>query len=260
MRGFQAVRQASAAITDRKNSGGDYGPKELWPGLRNNGDSVTVRFLEQGDEVHCAWMHEYKKPNQNKSEFVKCLDQNDDGTPCPGCENGVKRTFKGYINVIWRDSPQLKRDPETNRAIKDEATGQYVIEGAKDEVAVWVQGITVFEDLADKDQTYRGLSSRDFKITRRGLKLSTKYIIDPVLDENGNANSVPLTAADEELAANKPDIVESYLKPLTYDETAAILNGSEHAVTGGGVTAEDVNSSQSPFVRGEQRVNRFLDS
>jgi hypothetical protein len=261
--GFSAIRKASDEITEKKNSGGDWGPKELWPALRGSGDSVQVRFLEQGEEVSAAYMHEYRKPGVNKSFFVPCLDQQETGAPCPACEQSVKRTIKGYINVIWRNSPQLKRG-EDGRAVKNQA-GQYIIEGAKDEVAVWVQGITVFEDLADKDVKYRGLSSRDFEITRRGTGLNTKYSIDPVLDADGNANSVPLTENDLKLAEDKYDVAKEYLAPLPYDEMAQLFtNGG--APSGGGVTEDAVKDSESPWERRaretsvEGRANRFLNS
>jgi hypothetical protein len=250
MRGFAAVRKASEDITERKNSGSGEFAKELWPGLRNNGSSVVVRFLEQGDEVQCAWMHEYKKPNQNRSFFVACLDQNDEGNPCPACEAKAKRVFKGYINVIWRDSPQLKRDAE-GKAIKE--NGEYAIDGTKDEVVVWVQGITVFEDLADKDITYRGLSSRDFRVTRRGTGLNTKYVIDPA---DPDAGATPLSDADVALANEKFDISEHYLKTSAEDLESIFVGGGVRST--GGVTEEQVSESKSPFQRNTERGNRFL--
>lgn len=252
-KGFSAVRKASEDITERKNSGGSFGPPELWPGLRNSGDAVIVRFLEQGDDVASAWMHEYKIPNRQKSFFTPCLDQDGDGTPCPGCEQGLKQTFKGFINVIWRNSPQLERNSD-GRAIKNDQ-GQFKVAGYEDEVVVWMQGITVFEDLADKDIKYRGLCTRDFEIRRRGSGLNTKYIIDPVLDDQGNANAVPMNDSDLHLAANKYDVETEYTVPKSYDETAKLLSGSEQTPNGGGVQQDDVQA-KSPFDR--DRANRFL--
>jgi hypothetical protein len=257
LQGFEAVRRASQEITERKNSGGSFGPRELWPNLRNSGDTIQVRFLEQGEDVKVAWVHEYKKPNVNKSFFTPCLDQSDEGNPCPGCELGIKRKFQGYINVIQRNSPQLKRG-EDGRAVKNE-TGQYVVESYKDEIGVWVQGITVFEDLADKDITYRGLTTRDFKITRRGSGLNTKYVIEPAVDEDGNANATPLTADDQELIKEKYDLDKEYLTPLSYEQMNALFAKGE-IPSGGGVKPEDVQPT-SPFARGdgESRANRFLE-
>lgn len=245
-KGFEAVRKASDEITERKNSGGKFAA-ELWPALRNSGDVVQVRFLEQGDEVESAWMHEYKVGNKQRSFFTPCLDPD----PCPGCEQGNKQVYKGYINVIWRNCPQLERDKD-GRAVKGDQ-GQYKVTGYQDEVVVWMQGITVFEDLADKDIKYRGLCTRDFEIMRRGSGLNTKYVIDPVLDEQGNANAVPMTPADLKLAENKYDVAELYTKHPTYDESVKILGGNQQAPSGGGVAPENV-SQQSPF----DRTNRFL--
>lgn len=250
LKGFDAVRKASKDLTDRKNSGGTGSfVKELWTNLGGDGDTVQVRFLEQGDDVTLAWMHEYMVGNRRK--YVQCLDQQEDGTACPGCEGDFKRKFQGFINVILRDAPQLKRDPESKRAVKDDS-GRYVVDGYADEVFTWVQGITVFEDLADKDIKYKGLCTRDFTVQRKGKMLSTKYNIDPALDDEGNANATPMSKSDEALAADKYNLTEEYLTPNTYAEIKALLNGQET----GSVTEEQVETSKSPF---SNRGNRFLE-
>ena len=252
MKGFSAVRKASQELTDRKNSGGGNFAKELWPALRNSGDSVVVRFLEQGEDVHVGWMHEYQDGNRRK--YVLCLDEEDQGVPCPGCESQVKRTIRGFVNVIQRDAPQFETD-ENGRAKKNTA-GQYIVTGTADEVVVWSQGITVFEDLADKDVKYRGLGSRDFEVTRRGSGLNTKYSIEPVLDEEGNAKAVPLSAKDKKLAENKYDIESIYMKKLSYEDFQRAASGSKAS----GVTESDVEQTReagSPF--GRSRANRFLN-
>jgi hypothetical protein len=229
--------------------------KELWTNLRNVGDTVQVRFLEQGEDLHICWAHEYQRGK--RYFYVPCLDEESNGTPCAGCELGFKRTIKGQVNVILRDSPQLKR--VDGKAVKDQA-GRYIVEGTKDEVMVWQQGITTFEDLADKDMKYKGLSSRDFTITKK----SKGYSIDPATNADGDVVSTPMTDADHELAAGKYDL-DDYMKKVTYDEMASILGGGS-LPSGGGVTddnVEETRSAGSPFGRGQisgSRANRFLDN
>ena len=33
-----------------------------------------------------------------------CLDQNDDGTPCPGCRDDLERRYKFWCRVIEREA------------------------------------------------------------------------------------------------------------------------------------------------------------
>lgn len=256
MKGFQAVKNQANEMSKRRNSGDSKFAQELWKGLRNAGDSVTVRFLEQGEDIRAYWMHEYNIGK--RFAHARCLDQDEDGNsigvPCPGCENNIKRTIRGAINVIWRNSPQLKRG-EDGRAVKTN-NGQFIVEGTKDELALWVQGVTVFEELADKDIKYRGLMSRDFTITKK----SKGYSIDPVIvDEDGNPGE--MSEADYTLAENKYDLYEHVFTELSYDDLASVLTGGKVSSDGGGVTEEDVArkvEGGSPWNRGG-RGNRFLN-
>lgn len=253
--GLDAIRSASQEIEARKNSGGDtIFVKELWPGLRQDRSSVVVRFLDSGSEIVSAWTHEYRRPGASKSEFYRCLDSDSQGEPCPVCEMGVKRTFKGAINLIWRNSPIVARDSE-GKAVKNEA-GEYVIDRHEDIVATWFQGITVFEELADADATYKGLTTRDFKITRKGLKLTTRYTIVP---SDPDAGAVPFSDKDTELSAQRYDLNKEYFKKYSYDELKSIFQNG--APAGGGVSEEAVNTSRanSPFGARPDRANRFID-
>lgn len=258
MKGFDAVRQLNkeldGARAARANS--KFVP-ELWQGLRNPGDRVQVRFLEQGEDVHVAWMHEYKVGKWFK--YAKCLDENNDGSPCPGCEKDFRRTVKGVINVIWRDRPQLKKDSD-GRAIKSNS-GQFEIVGNKDEVVVWMQGIESFTELANKDTTYKGLSTRDFTITKK----VKGYSIDPVTNENGDVVAVPMTADDNKLASEKYNLEDHYMKVYSPEELDALLQGGAPPAQEA-ERMQEVRSSGSPWNqgegranRGEARANRFLD-
>lgn len=248
MKGFKATEQMRErrAVNSKSNFA-----RELWPGLMNPGDSVVVRFLEQGDEVHSAWMHEYQVNGRRR--YVTCLDQEENGTPCPGCEGGLRRMFKGLFNVIFRDAPVLRRDSTTNRAIKGE-DGRFIIDGHEDDVAVWMVSFGTFDTLASRDAKFKGLSSRDFEVTRSGRGRDTRYSVDPVFDSEGNAPAKKLSAADKRLAEKKYNLEELYLKQYTYEEMSSMLGG----VRIGGVSQTDVAEARqsSPF----SRANRFLQS
>lgn len=238
-RGFEGVRGASQDIQDRKNSGGGGG--KLFFKL-TDGDSAVVRFLEQGDDVKWAWVHELPPAgNRPVGDKIPCRAYDDEGRftgeDCPGCEKQLKRTFQGAINLIWRNAPVFKRD-ENKRLVKE--NGAVVVVGESDQIGVWVSGITVFDDLSETDSTYKGLCSRDFKITRRGSALNTKYSINPA-DPDGGPK--PMSAADNTLALEKYDLI-SYVEAPSYDTWGKAKTNTASG-SGGTTTPADT----SPFMR-----------
>lgn len=211
-RGFESVRGASQDIQDRKNAGGAGG--KLYFKLAD-GEVADVRFLEQGDDVNWAWVHELPPTGTQKvGKKVPCRAYDDEGMftgdDCPGCERQLKRTFQGAINIIWRDAPVLKRDSE-GKLVKE--NGAVVVDGKADQVAVWVAGITVFDELSEIDASYKGLGSRDFRIKRKGSGLNTKYSISPSDPDSG---AQPRSDADDKLAEEKYDLAAFVAKP-SYD-------------------------------------------
>jgi hypothetical protein len=195
-KGFESVKEAGKDIQARKEaSGGDF-PDRVWFKLAS-GDSATVRFLEQGDEVNWAWVHEIPVEGKDFGPKVVCRDQDEEGRrigeSCPGCEQDLKRSFRGVINLIWRNGG----------------------EDGEDVTAIWVAGPRVFVDTLDPlESAYRGLASRDFVVTRRGERLDTSYSILPA-DPDGGAKA--LSAADKKLAKNKNDLTY-YVEAPPYDE------------------------------------------
>lgn len=202
-RGFGAVATATRDIEERKNSGGG--------GVRyfrlDPGDSAIVRFLEEGDEVNCGWAHLVPVPGRQVPLKVPCRDQDEEGRrnlgiECPGCEKGYDIKFRGVINMIQRDAPTQEKKGDS-----------WVTVGNDDAVVVWDQGISVFEDLQEKDIVFKGLKSRDFRIKRRGSGFDTTYSIEPA-DPDGGPQ--PMSASDKELAENKYDLNE-FVTPQSYD-------------------------------------------
>jgi hypothetical protein len=216
--GISKVQAASSDINARKEAGGTGG--RFFFKLKD-GESAVVRFLEDGNEVQCAWVHELPvQPGSNRTfgQKVPCRDQDFDtlsrgvGEACPGCEENLRVSFQGAINLIWRDAPYLARD-EQNRLVRDE-DNNVVIDGNLDQIAVWVAGITVFEELDSLDADYGGLTSRDFKITRKGSGLNTKYSLRPAVVDGGPE---ALSSEDQELVDNKFDLT-AYGSAPEYDE------------------------------------------
>lgn len=211
--GTQGIRNAVQDIETRKNSGG--GGTGNWFKL-DDGASAVVRFLEQGDQVHWAWCHDVQVEGQSYPMSFPCRDQDENGDhvgeACPGCEQRLGRKFKGWINLIWRDGPVYAR--EANGRLKKDGDGKYIVEGRADVLAVWNSGVTVFEELDGKDITYKGLSSRDFRITRRGTGMNTRYLIEPADPDSGPQ---PMSVSDKKLAEEKPDLAPE-VTPMPYDQ------------------------------------------
>jgi hypothetical protein len=173
----------------------------------DDGEEAQVRFLEEGEDFTTFYVH--KLPQQgNRFPEIPCLNQKKDGTPCPGCEEGIKRSFKFAANVIWRDGPVYERDNE-NKLIKD-SNGKLKESGRADGVFVWTGGIQVAEDLDHLDGKYRGLKARDFEVSRSGKKLDTKYRFLP-------AEQTPLSDNDKKLMKEKFDL-NQLKKPPSYEE------------------------------------------
>lgn len=205
--GFKAIQEAAERAESKRSTGTniDFGPYHTRLTLPDNGSTAVVRFLEQGDEVYSYWEHNLSKQFGDGWRIkFPCLDQEDEGVPCPGCDLDLHRTQRGLFNVIWRDAPVYKTNDE-GRFEKD-AQGNKIQIGIEDQVAVWNQGIRVITMLAQKDVAYKGLSSRDFIVTRHGTKAdNTTYTIEAA-DVDGGPQ--PLSDKDVELAKNKYDLKE----------------------------------------------------
>lgn len=239
MPGISKVRSAADDINARKEAGG--GGSRYYFKLQD-GETAIVRFLEDGSEVACAWVHQLE-PTGGRDYGVKvpCRDQDFDtlqrgvGEACPGCERDLRPQFQGAINMIWRDAPTLARDDQ-GRLVRDE-NNKVVVDGAEDQLAVWVAGITVFEELDAIDADFGGLTSRDFKITRRGSGLNTKYTIRPANVDGGPSEMSP---ADSALAEEKFDL-SSYASAPEYEEWGKQRDSEKKA------TSTVVPASTGPF-------------
>lgn len=239
-RGFEGVRKASEEVEARRGSGG---PGALYFRLKG-GEEAKVRFLEQDEDISWCMMHEVPVENRSWGKNVPCLDQEKDGTPCPGCERDMDRRFKGFINLIWFNAPVFKRDNE-NKIVKDRL-GDPVVTGTKPQVAVWNSGIRLFEELDEVNTNYRGLMSRPFRVKRKGEGLDTKYAIAPWDVDEG---AQPMSDEETKLAEGKYDL-NQFTAPGTYDEFLKEL-GEGGGGRGGGQQNNGGGEQQrkNPFMR-----------
>lgn len=241
--GFDKLKES---IKKQDEQYGDFSPVFKLK-LPNDGDTAVIRILEQGEEVFGYWYHNFShidKVNGWRTNFP-CLDQDDEGVPCPGCREGLPRKFRGLFNVIWRNGPKFKRDDD-GRAVKDKS-GDLVVEGYEDQVAVWETGPEVFKTLGNKDVKYKGLASRDLEVTREGLKLDTKYQIEPA---DLDAGVTKLSAADKKLVESSRYDLEAVAQFVDADAANKIITnyGTDEAEDDEN-TKEDIKSflKEEPF-------------
>jgi hypothetical protein len=217
-RGLGKIKEIAKEAQARKAAFDEAGPGVRFFSI-NDGETVKVRFLEQGDDVWYIWTHQLpKKPGQQFGDSVACLDQESEGKPCPGCNRQKNRTARVVINLIWYDAPKMKRDGD-GKVIKDD--NGPVFEGTEDCVAVWNASQTVGGRLEHLHSKHDGLVQHIFEVTREGTKKDTKYMID--LDQK---NQEP-NAHEAELYKSKGD-PRVVIKSLTFGDM-------ERAYSGGGV-------------------------
>ena len=204
---FSKVQEASKAIANRAQS--YSGPRNfIYFRLPNDGDSANVRFIS----AEAAFCHSVTMPNKKYPDWVPSLDQSQpyvDGTSeCPMAKAGLRRALRGWISLIWRDAPLYKRDDD-GRMLKDQY-GNLVQVGTEDQIAVWTVGMQVLEEMSEINAQYKGLSSRDFTIKRKGQGLKTSWSILPADVDSGPQ---PLSKADEAMVENAPDLKQFTTAP-----------------------------------------------
>jgi len=159
-KGLSALATAKEDIDRRKSEGGGGYVRYF---RLSDGETAVVRFLEEGEEVGCGWVHLIRVPGRAYPLQEPCIDQDDEGRrnlgrDCPGCENELELKFRGKVNLIQRDRP-----------ISEKVNGKWRDTGeTENAVVVWDVSFEVLQDLQEKDIDYKGLKSRDFKIKRVG--------------------------------------------------------------------------------------------
>lgn len=193
--------------------------------LPDDGDTGTVRFVEDedGEIVNGCYVHDVPVEGRPYPDMVTCIAQDDEGNdtddPCPGCEKDLKRKERFFVQVVWYEAPVYKTD-ENNRPVKDN-TGDLVVKGYEDQLAVWPMGPQLEEQLEEIEEEY-GLLSTPFVIKRKGQKLKTTYRIKPEDPKN------PEQEIDDETQAlieEKAYDMTEFTKPPSFEEFESRING-----------------------------------
>src|SRR4051794_18336960 len=106
-----------------------------------------------------------------------CLDQNEEGNPCPGCKDELDRRLKFWLPVIERDAPIV--------------TDAGKITGYKDRVALLSGGSRLLA-VINRIQKKKGLVNQDVELTKSGEGFNVQYAGDPL-------ERSPLSADDKQM-------------------------------------------------------------
>lgn len=246
-RGLSKIKEMNAESAARRAAYEEGGPGVRFLSLGPKSVMrANVRFLEQGEDVFFLYIHQLpRKPGQQFGDKTPCLDQDNTGAGCPGCERGEYRSYVVLINCIWFDAPKLVRDAK-GKAQKD-GNGRWMTDGTETCVAVWERGPTEGDRLTHLDAQYNGLTNWIWTITREGTgKDDTKYHIDPANPTGGPTVPSP---AEVELASKKYDLA-NVKRAMSYADMA-------RAYSGGGAPGLPAGAPATPPQTAPAQPNAF---
>lgn len=166
-----------------------------------DGESAVVRVIDVGKDFRDGFVHPVdfeRKGGKTFTRDVMCLDQDDDGTPCPGCRDDLDRRYKFWCRVIEREAP------------KENDSGKTI--GYEDEVKILSSGKRLVGAL-NKKHKKRDLALRDIEIEREGKGWDTDYSVEWV-DEEDN----PLTDEDLKLIEDSDVDLDRYTTIPDFDD------------------------------------------
>lgn len=175
-----------------------------------DGESVVLRIVDVGPAFRDGFVHPVEFSRQRGNTFtrdVMCLDQNDDGTPCPGCRDDLDRRYKFWCRAI-------EREAETTNS-----SGKAV--GYEDAVKILSGGKRLAGAL-NKKHKKRDLSKRDIEVEREGTGWDTDYTVEWVDDKD-----VPLTKAEIKLVDESEIDLERYAYVPDFDDFYELPDSDE---------------------------------
>jgi len=176
-----------------------------------DGESVVVRVIDVGSDFKDGFVHPVEFEGKGRGSFtrdVMCLDQDDDGTPCPGCRDDLERRFKFWCRVIEREADKVNDSGKTI--------------GYEDQVKILSGGKRLAGAL-NKKALRRNLSKRDIEIEREGTGWDTDYSVEWVDEKDKPLKPAELKMIEEsEIDLDRytytPDFDDFYELPGRDDE------------------------------------------
>lgn len=142
-------------------------------------EPITVRVYDT-TLFRDGYIHqvEFKGKRGTFNRDVMCLDQKEEGEPCPGCADELERRYKFWMPVIQRDAPILN---DKKKVI-----------GYKDQVLLLSSSSSRLSKALNRVQKKYGLGGQDIEVTRTGSGFDTQYEVERLEKE-------PLSAEDKDL-------------------------------------------------------------
>ena len=157
-----------------------------------------------------------------------CLDQDEEGEPCPGCKDELERRLKFWIPVIEREAPIV--------------TEAGKITGYKDRIALLSGGSRLLAVL-NRIQKKKGLVNQEVEVTKSGEGFNVQYAGE-ALDRSS------LSAADKKLIKDFDAIkkLDRYTEIHDFDSFYD-LPGEDHEA--------DEDDAEDPGERSRRRGSAF---
>lgn len=180
-----------------------------WVKVSDEEDDPTIvrawdpELFREGFIHQVEWEREVedrKRPGKMKTIKIRrdrlCLDQDEDGEPCPGCRDNLERRYKFWLPVIWRDAP-VEVDGKTK--------------GFKDRIAL-LSGGQRLGDVIDRIQRKKGIKNADIELSKEGEGYNVQYHGD-ALDKEA------LSTEDKALIKdfNADKILDKYTEEFDFD-------------------------------------------
>jgi hypothetical protein len=166
-----------------------------------DGESAVVRVVDVGADFRDGFVHPVEFTRKGRKGFtrdVMCLDQNDDGTPCPGCRDDLERRYKFWCRVIEREA-EIEND-----------SGK--VTGYEDQVKILSGGKRLAAGL-NKKHKKRDISMRDIEVEREGTGWDTEYNVEWVDEKD-----VPLTDAEIKMVDDSDIDLDRYASIPDFDD------------------------------------------
>lgn len=168
------------------------------------GDGVVIgRIVDTGKAFKDGYVHPVEgkaKSGKTYTRDIMCLDQDDEGVPCPGCADDLDRRYKFWTRFIVRDAEKVN------------AKGKSI--GYEDRVMLLSSTSKRLLTAINKKNKKYDLAMHDVEIERSGEGFDTQYELE-VLDTDDPAD---LSKADKNLVENSEIEIKKYIKIPEFDE------------------------------------------
>jgi hypothetical protein len=168
------------------------------------GDGAVIgRIVDTGKAFKDGYVHPVEgkaKSGKTYTRDIMCLDQDDEGVHCPGCQDDLDRRYKFWTRFIVRDAEKVN------------AKGKSI--GYEDRVMLLSSTSKRLLTAINKKNKKYDLAMHDIEIERSGKDFDTQYEVE-VLDTD---DPTELSKADKNLVENSEIEIKKYTKIPEFDE------------------------------------------